>query len=93
MYVLLGYFSPQFFGKVGLSTDFLARHNYIVKTKLSTVKNLQFYLLMIHITDYLKTWVTKNLENPNVDGFEIYARKSVYILKTFHSNKIVNFTS
>ena len=46
MYVLLGYFSPQFFGTVGLSTDFLVELKLdIVKTKLSTVKHLQFYLL------------------------------------------------
>ena len=43
MYVLLRYFIPQFFGTVGLSTDFLVE--LIVKTKLSTVKHLQFYLL------------------------------------------------
>ena len=46
MYVLLGYFIPQFFGTVGLSTDFLVELKLdIVKTKLSTVKHLQFYLL------------------------------------------------
>jgi len=38
VYVLLGYFIPQFFGTVGLSTDFL------VELKLATVKHLQFYL-------------------------------------------------
>ena len=81
MYVLLGYFSPQFFGTVELSTDFLVELKLdILKTKLSTVKHLQFYHLMIHIADYLKTWVTKNLENPNVDGFEIYTRKSVHTI-------------
>ena len=42
---------------------------------------------MIHIADYLKTWATKNLENLNVDGFEIYAKKSVDILKNFHCKK------
>jgi len=44
--VLLGYFISQFFGTVGLSTDFLVELKLdIVKTKLSTVKHLQFYLL------------------------------------------------
>ena len=78
MYVLLGYFIPQFFGTVGLSmaTDFLVELKLdMIKTKLSTVKHLQFYLYIL--VDYLKTWATKNLENPNVDGFEIYVRKSV----------------
>jgi len=74
VYVLLGYFNSQFFGTVGLSTDFLVELKIdIVKTKLSTVKHLQFYLLKIHIADYLKAWMTKNLENP---AFKIYARKS-----------------
>jgi len=35
-----------YFGTVGLSTDFLVELKLdIVKTKLSTVKNLQFFLL------------------------------------------------
>ena len=43
--VLLVYFIPQFFGTVGLSADFLVELKLdIVKTKLSTVKHLQFYL-------------------------------------------------
>ena len=89
MYVLLGHFNSQFFGTVGLSTDFLVELKLdIVKTKLSTVTDLQFYLLKI--SDYLKAWVTKYLENPNVNAFEIYARKSVYIFKNFYCNKIVS---
>ena len=35
----------------------------------------------------------KNLVNPDVDGFDIYTRKSVYKLENFHCNKILNFTS
>ena len=45
MHVLVGYFSPQFFGIAGLSTDFLVEHKLgIVKTKLplKNICNLSF---------------------------------------------------
>ena len=87
------YFNSQFFGTVKLSTDFLVELKLSInKTKISIVKHLQFIFQMTNIADYLKAWVTKNLENPNVDGFEIYTRKTVYILNIVTNYKFHKLT-
>ena len=75
MYALLGYLK---FLKQWDFLHFLVEPKlYIVKIKLSTVKHLQFYPLKDTYNILFESMGDKNLENPNVDGFEIYARKSV----------------
>ena len=90
MYVLIGYFN--FFGTVGFSTDFLVELKLdIVKTKLSTVKHLQFYFLKGTNSRLFESMGDKKSVEPQCRWLLKFLLGR--ILKNLYRNKIACFTS